>query len=97
MAEKPRYGSTPEKSEMNQDEINQAEWETPGNWRGPDWMAVYSSKADTRTWVPKKIPWMGWTLNLGRPSGLCWLAGFIIAMAILLVGIGAVFFSFLCQ
>lgn len=62
---------------MTQDEINQAEWNNPDNWGGPDWIAVYFSKKDTRSWVPKRIPWMGYTLNLGQTSGVRWFVGLI--------------------
>ena len=80
---------------MTQDETNRAQnraqWENPDNWSGPDWMAIYFSKRDSRTWVPKKLPAMGWTLNLGRRGGVYWLFGilaglpsFMIALAILM-------------
>ncbi len=74
---------------MTQEETNRAEWQNPENWGGPDWMAVYFSKCDTRTWVPKRLPWMGWTLNLARDGGVYWLAGFLagIPTAIVLAAI----------
>ena len=32
---------------MTQDEINEAEWENPGNWSdGPSWMTIYFSKKE---------------------------------------------------
>lgn len=55
---------------VDQKAINQAEWENPDNWGGPRWMSVYFSKKDSRTWVPKQIPWMGMTLNLAKTSGV---------------------------
>ena len=55
---------------MDQKSINQAEWSNPDNWGGPRWISVYFSKKDSRTWVPKQIPWMGVTLNLARTSGV---------------------------
>ena len=58
------------KIRVDQKATNQAEWENPDNWSGPRWISVYFSKKDTRTWVPKQIPWMGWTLNLGNTSGV---------------------------
>lgn len=61
---------------MSQREINDAEWNNPDNWSG----GFYFSKKDSRTWVPKSIPWMGWTLNIGRPAGAYWLLGFIIGL-----------------
>lgn len=70
---------------MDQKEINAAEWKNPDNWSGPGWVSFYFSKKDTRTWVPKSIPWMGWTLNLGKPAGAYWLLGFIIGLPILIL------------
>jgi hypothetical protein len=46
--------------------VSQSEWGNPQNWTGPRWLSVYFSKADTRTWIPKQIPTMGMTLNLGK-------------------------------
>lgn len=66
---------------MNQSEINEREWQTPDNWSGPDWLCLYFSKKDSRTLVPKRIPWMGFTLNLGQPSGVYALVGIILAVA----------------
>ncbi len=60
---------------MTQDDINQTEWENPDNWAGAVRMAVYFSKKDGKSWVPKQRPWMGWTLNLGRDAGARWLSG----------------------
>lgn len=62
---------------MTQQEINEAEWKNRDNWSGPGFVAFYFSKKDTRTWVPKSIPWMGWTLNLGKPAGARWLVGLL--------------------
>jgi len=52
-----------------QDQINEHEWADPKNWRG--WLCVYSTKADNRTWVPKRNPRMGSTLNFAR-AGAWW-------------------------
>jgi uncharacterized membrane protein len=70
---------------MNQQMINQAEWENPDNWSGPAWLSVYFSKRDSRIWVPKQMPWMGWTVNLGRPGGVAWLVVTIIGLPLLVV------------
>ncbi len=64
---------------MDQKEINETEWKNPDNWSGQ----FYFSKKDTRTWVPKSIPWMGWTLNLGTPAGAGWMLGFLIGLPLL--------------
>ncbi len=63
---------------ITQDEANRAEWEKAENWTsGPKWLSAYFSHADSRVWVPKRIPSMGWTLNLAKPGGVAWLIGFI--------------------
>ena len=70
---------------MDQQQTNRAEWENPQNWSGPKWLSVYRSRRDTRTWVPKQIPSMGWTVNLGRTAGVVWLAGFAVGIPLLIV------------
>ncbi len=65
----------------SQDGRNRIEWQNEKNWHGPKWLGLYASKNDSRTWVPKRIPWMGWTINLGKKAGLIWLA---VMVAILL-------------
>jgi len=69
---------------MEQREINEAEWKNPENWSG-SFGGFYFSKKDTRTWVPKSIPWMGWTLNLGKPAGARWLVGFFAGVPIFII------------
>ena len=66
---------------MDQKEINQAEWVNPHNWS----VGFYFSKKDSRTWVPKSVPWMGWTVNLGTPAGACWMLGFLIGLPVLMI------------
>lgn len=71
---------------MDQKDINQEEWEKPTNWTGPRWLSVYCSKRDSRVWVPKQIPALGWTVNLGQRGGVAWLV-FILAGIVVVVGI----------
>jgi uncharacterized membrane protein len=66
---------------MDRKRINQAEWENSDNWS----MGLYFSKKDTRVWVPKPIPWMGWTLNLGTRAGAMWMIGFLIGLPFFVV------------
>jgi uncharacterized membrane protein len=68
---------------MDQQAINQAEWANPNNWTGPKWLSVYVSQRDSRVWVPKRVPSLGWTINLGGPGGLAWLIGFVIGPPLL--------------
>ena len=70
---------------MDQQQINKLEWENQQNWSGPSWLGVYFSKNDTRTWVPKRIPSMGWTINVGGSAGVFWLIGIIIGVPLLVV------------
>jgi len=64
---------------MNQHEANRREWENPDNWS----CGFYFSKKDTRVWVPKSLPWMGWTVNLGTRGGALWLIGILILLPLL--------------
>jgi uncharacterized membrane protein len=52
---------------QSEDAINQREWEQPMNWSG--WFGAYSSKVDTRLWVPKRpMTGTGFALNFGHPA-----------------------------
>ncbi len=70
---------------MNQQQINEAEWANPDNWSGPQWLGVYSSKRDSRTWVPKRYPMLGWTVNVGRTTGVLSLAAILVGIPLLIV------------
>lgn len=50
---------------MTREEL-EACWRDPRNYRG----GVYYCKADPRVIVPKRIKWMGWTVNFARPSAI---------------------------
>lgn len=73
---------------MTQQDSNQQEWENPTNWSGPRWMGIYFSKRDTRTWVPKSKPILGWTLNFGQPMAVIWAALFMTVITLLAFGAG---------
>ena len=76
---------------MNQSEINEAEWKNPANWTGGSkWLCVYFSQKDSRTWVPKRIPWMGSTLNLGKRSGVAWFIAFLLGIPVIIVVVSLV-------
>jgi uncharacterized membrane protein len=72
---------------MNQQEINEAEWTNPDNWTGPRWLSVYFSKGDSRVWVPKRIPALGWTVNFGQPGGVAWLFALVVGLPLLILGV----------
>jgi uncharacterized membrane protein len=65
---------------MTENERNQAEWENAANWsRG-----LYTSRFDTRLFVPKRHGGRGTTLNFGhRAWGLAMLALMIVPVALL--------------
>jgi len=63
---------------MDQAQTNQAEWAKPENWSSKGVLAVYFSKADTRVWVPKARPALGWTLNLAHRAGVLWLLALLL-------------------
>ncbi len=48
----------------SEDEMNIAEWNDSENWS-----SLYFSKKDSRTFVPKRNPKQGWTINFGSTSG----------------------------
>ena len=62
--------------------LNQNEWKNPVNWSGPIWLAVYFSKNDSRTWVPKRVPWTGVTLNLAHSNAVYWLMFIMMAISV---------------
>ena len=69
---------------MNQKDINNDEWSNPDNWS----CGFYFSKRDKRTWVPKSIPWMGWTLNLGTSAGAIWMITILISLPLVMLILG---------
>ena len=42
-------------------------WKDPRNRK---WGVFYYCKADPRVIVPKRLKWMGWTVNAARPSAI---------------------------
>ena len=74
-----------ERGEDSQDAINQREWDDPLNWSGP--FGGYSSKCDTRLWVPKRpMTGEGQALNFAHLGATTVIAGIcIMPAAILLV------------
>jgi uncharacterized membrane protein len=45
--------------------MNESSWNNSSNWYFYE--SIYYSKNDTRLLVPKKMKWMGWTLNFAHP------------------------------
>lgn len=50
---------------MTREEL-EACWKDPENRK----RGVYYCKADPRVIVPKRLKWMGWTINFARPSAI---------------------------
>lgn len=47
-------------------ELNQSH-QDPNNWK---WGCIYYNKEDQRMLPPKRIPWMGWTINFANPKSV---------------------------
>jgi uncharacterized membrane protein len=47
----------------NEEQNLEAMAKDPSNWRG----AIYFNRKDPRIGVPKFVPGMGWTFNMGNP------------------------------
>jgi uncharacterized membrane protein len=71
---------------MNTHTHNIEAWNNPNNWSRRTLFGLYFAKNDSRLLVPKAIPMLGWTLNLGHPAGA---AMFIMLIAIAGAAVGA--------
>jgi len=69
---------------MNQDEINEREWSNPDHCGKR--FGFYRSRLDSRLWVRKPKPWMGWSLNLANPLGKATVVIFLLLLCLLVVG-----------
>ena len=66
-------------------ERDEAEWHNPANWHGGP-LGIYFSRRDSRSFVPKRIPAMGVTINFAHKEGvavLLGLVGFVVLLAVL--------------
>ena len=61
---------------MTRDEQNRAEWNRLENWHA-GWVGIYVAPNDSRVWVPKREPWIGWTLNFAHRRSWVWLIGLV--------------------
>jgi hypothetical protein len=52
-------------------------WKDPGNWTP---LGFYRCAEDPRWWVPKRVPWMGWTINIAHRGAVLSLLGVTILM-----------------
>jgi len=84
----------PQIDPATQKAINDSEWKSPDNWGGPQNLAVYFSKRDSRVWVPQHKPSVGWTVNLAHTGGIVWMVGICIGIILMLMLLsGWVFFD----
>ena len=75
-------------SNIVQEETNSIEWENPSNWTsGFKWFSVYPNHGGPRTWVPKRNPKLGWTLNLANPEGVIWLFEIFLGINLLITAV----------
>lgn len=51
----------------------------PEHWK---WECLYYCPEDPRIVVPKRVRWMGWTINFARPLALPFLAALIASMLV---------------
>lgn len=51
----------------------------PANWK---WGMFYYNKEDKRIFPPKRIPYMGWTVNFANPLSLLALVVLVAAIVI---------------
>ncbi len=70
----------------SQTEINQSEWKDENNWS-----TIYFSKKDTRSWVPKKNPAYGVTINFGSKIGSRWIYYLFLFYFLLGLSFGIIF------
>ena len=68
---------------MTREELDQL-WASPNNWS-----LVYRCGKDPRVIVPRRRPWMGWTINFAHP--LAWVV--LIVMVAIAVGPGLLLFG----
>ena len=72
---------------MNHGTTDQEEWLKSENWGGPKWGEVYFSKNDPRIIVPKRIKWMGWTVNLAHTAGVLLFVGALFGIPCIVIAI----------
>jgi uncharacterized membrane protein len=64
----------PDKETLNQ-------WhDDPSNWK---WGIFYYNKKDKRIFPPKRIQWMGWTVNFANPYSILFLLAIVILVVVI--------------
>lgn len=57
-------------------------WRDPKNWK---WAGIYYNPQDDRIFVPKRIPWMGATINFGHKLWLLAFSPILIILVLVMV------------
>ena len=70
---------------MKNKEKYQDEWNKDENWGGPCWGAVYFCKKDPRIVVPKRIKWLGYTVNLAHTAGVLFFIGALFGIPVIVI------------
>ena len=70
-------------NDKNPSEETKREWhQDPNNWI----LGIfYYNKQDNRVFPPKRIAWMGWTVNFANPVSVSVLLGILFLAAILVL------------
>ena len=53
------------------------------DFRWYKWGLFYANREDSRIFVPKSNPWMGWTLNFANPYAYIVIAAIVLLMIIM--------------
>ena len=54
----------------------------PNNWK---WGCIYYNNEDQRLLPPKRIPWMGWTVNFANPKSVALFMGILIVCFLIIL------------
>jgi hypothetical protein len=71
-------------TQPTQQQINDAEWSNLDRWSGWYW-DIYFSRHDSRWWVRRREPHLGWTYNAAHPRAMWYHYGS--QLALLLIGL----------
>ena len=74
-----------DRNAIDQDAVNQREWERPGNWTG--WFGTYSSPRDSRWFVPNRTGGLGSMPNTAHLAGALFVAVPVLLILSVLAGI----------
>jgi len=62
---------------MDINDTNIAAWNDEKNWSRFGLSGIYFSKVDSRLWVPKARPGLGWTINFAHRGAVAMLLAVI--------------------